>query len=150
MCGIAGYVQPVSSASRPIERMTARLAHRGPDGQGIWEGRHGDWSIALGHRRLAIIDPHGGHQPLTNEDERLRITYNGEVYNFRELRCALLRRGHRFATRCDTETIVHHLEQFGPAGLAELNGMFAFALWDDRAGGALLLARDRIGLKPLY
>src|SRR5438067_12337813 len=103
MCGIAGYVQRASCGLRPIERMTARLAHRGPDGQGNWERRHGDWRIVLGHRRLSIIDPAGGHQPMESADGSACITYNGEVYNFRELRLPLERAGHRLATRCDTE-----------------------------------------------
>src|SRR5262249_29237387 len=148
-CGIAGYIQRASSPHRPIERMTARLAHRGPDGQGIREDRFGDWMIALGHRRLSIIDLQGGHQPLSNENGTVWITYNGEIYNFAALREKLERDGHHFATRCDTETIVHHVEQHGEAGLDQFEGMFAFGLWDQKAG-RLLLARDRIGIKPLY
>src|SRR5438105_2846184 len=107
MCGIAGYVQRASSPVRAIERMTARLAHRGPDGQGIFESRHGDWQIALGHRRLSIIDPAGGHQPMSTADGSAHITYNGEVYNFRDLRSSLEGEGHRFNTRCDTEVVLH-------------------------------------------
>jgi asparagine synthase (glutamine-hydrolysing) len=149
VCGIAGYIQRASSPERPIERMTALLAHRGPDGQGIWEHRFGDWTIALGHRRLSIIDIAGGHQPLCNEDGTVWITYNGEIYNFAALREKLERGGHHFATRCDTETIVHQVEQHAEAGLDHLEGMFAFAVWDQTAG-RLLLARDRIGIKPLY
>src|SRR5437016_3438255 len=99
MCGIAGYVQRASSTVRPIERMTARLAHRGPDGQGIFESRHDDWQIALGHRRLSIIDPAGGHQPMPTADGSAHITYNGEVYNFTNLRTPLESIGHRFTTR---------------------------------------------------
>src|SRR2546421_5946938 len=153
MCGIAGYVQRASSPHHPIERMTARLSHRGPDGQGVWHGRctgtDGEWEIALGHRRLSIIDPAGGHEPLSNEDGSVWITYNGEVYNFRELQRDLEQRGHRFATRCDTEAIVHHYEDHGEGGLRDLHGMFAFAIWDANAS-RLLIARDRIGIKPLY
>src|SRR4051794_8157660 len=149
MCGIAGYVQRQVPSDDTIDRMTDRLAHRGPDGRGVWRGTFGEWSIALGHRRLAIIDIDGGAQPLGNEDGSAQITYNGEVYNFALLREALLRRGHRFATRSDTEAIVHHYEEHGPAGFTSLDGMFAFAIWDQNIG-QLTLARDRIGIKPLY
>jgi asparagine synthase (glutamine-hydrolysing) len=149
MCGIAGYIQRAGVADETIDRMTDRLSHRGPDGRGIWRGRFGEWSIALGHRRLAIIDLAGGAQPLGNENGSVQITYNGEVYNFASLREDLLRRGHHFATHCDTESIVHHYEEHGPAGLDALNGMFALGLWDQNTGH-LLLARDRIGIKPLY
>src|SRR5436190_10917325 len=151
MCGIAGYVQRASSAdeSEIIERMTDRLSHRGPDGRGIWRRRCDGWEIALGHRRLSIIDLEGGAQPLGNEDGSVQITFNGEINNFQLLRAALERAGHRFATRSDTEAMVHHYEECGAAGLAALDGMFAFGLWDQRAG-RLLLARDRVGIKPLY
>jgi asparagine synthase (glutamine-hydrolysing) len=151
MCGIAGYVQRASSATSPIERMTARLAHRGPDGHGFHNqlSTDGQWQIALGHRRLSIIDLEGGKQPLCNEDATVWITFNGEIYNFQELHATLEQGGHRFATRCDTETIVHQYEQAGVSGLGALDGMFAFAVWDSRAD-RLLLARDRVGIKPLY
>src|SRR3954471_24631246 len=147
MCGIAGYVQRASSTARPIERMTELLAHRGPDGHGVWEGRYGDWSIALGHRRLSIIDLEGGHQPLSNGSSW--ITYNGEVYNFAELRSDLQAVGQTFETRCDTEVVLQCCHHFGECGLRRLRGMFAFAIWDQLLG-RLLLARDRIGIKPLY
>ena len=149
MCGIAGYVQRGPQRPGVIERMTSRLAHRGPDGGGTWCDEKDGWHVALGHRRLAIIDVAGGHQPLGNEDGLLQITYNGEVYNFQDLRAHLEPRGHRFATRCDTEVVVHHLEEFGAGGLRALNGMFALGLWDQKLG-RLLLARDRAGIKPLY
>jgi asparagine synthase (glutamine-hydrolysing) len=129
--------------------MMGRLAHRGPDGSGQWIGRRGLWHVALGHRRLSIIDIEGGRQPLANEDDTVWITYNGEVFNFQDLRGGLERHGHRFSTRCDTECIVHAYEQHGAAGLADLHGMFAFAIWN-QATGELLLARDRAGIKPLY
>ncbi|HEX8202988.1 MAG TPA: asparagine synthase (glutamine-hydrolyzing) [Isosphaeraceae bacterium] len=148
MCGIAGIIQR-EPAPGVIEAMLGRLAHRGPDGGGTWSGRLGPWSIVLGHRRLAIIDIEGGRQPMGNEDGSVQITYNGEVYNFQDLRRAQERAGHRFASRSDTEAILHHCEQEGPEGLAALDGMFAFGLWD-QGRGRLLLARDRAGIKPLY
>src|SRR5947207_7010924 len=129
MCGIAGYVQRDPHAPGVIERMTHRLAHRGPDGSGISRAAKGGWHVALGHRRLAIIDIEGGRQPLGNEDGSVQISYNGEVYNFPSLHDDLIQRGHRFATRCDTEVIVHHYEEHGVNGLAALDGMFAFAIW---------------------
>src|SRR5436309_1327905 len=146
MCGIAGYVQRASSTASPIERMTAQLAHRGPDGQRVWRARHGDWTIALGHRRLSIIDLQGGAQPLS--DGSSWITYNGEVYNFAELRAELEAAGQRFGTRSDTEVVLRCCQSF-PEGVTRLRGMFAFAIWDDRVG-RLHLARDRIGIKPLF
>src|SRR5581483_5225304 len=149
MCGIAGFIQKESPPDELIERMTDRVAHRGPDGRGIWRGRFGEWSIALGHRRLAIIDLACGAQPLGNEDDSVQITFNGEIYNFALLREELIRRGHRFKTHCDTEAIVHHFEEHNVDGLTSLDGMFAFGIWDQNLG-QLTLARDRIGIKPLY
>jgi asparagine synthase (glutamine-hydrolysing) len=153
MCGIAGFIAREADPAA-LPRMLRQIAHRGPDGEGIWESAAGGagggaWRVALGHRRLAIIDVEGGVQPMGNEDGTVVITYNGEVYNFQALRAALEPRGHRFRTRSDTETIVHHYEQHGTGGVAALDGMFAFAIWD---GGAerLMLARDRAGIKPLY
>jgi asparagine synthase (glutamine-hydrolysing) len=147
MCGIAGFVQR-ESAPGILEAMLARIAHRGPDGDGRWIGERDGWVVHLGHRRLSIIDIEGGRQPMGNEDGSVQLTYNGELYNFRELR-KRLEPGHRFTTRSDTEVIVHHVEDTGQKGLAELDGMFAFAAWDGRSG-ELLLARDRPGIKPLY
>ncbi len=147
MCGIAGIL---SIDGRPVprqvlDRMTAALAHRGPDGQGIeCLGPAG-----LGHRRLAIIDLEGGRQPLANEDGRVWITYNGELYNYRELRPVLESLGHRFRTRSDTEVIVHAYEQWGPRCVERFRGMFAFAICDTVAR-RLFLARDHLGIKPLY
>ena len=151
MCGIAGYVQRRGGGHLPdaIGDMTDALRHRGPDGHGRWDGVFGDWHVTLGHRRLSIIDIQGGRQPLSNEDGTVWITFNGEIYNFRQLQASLESQGHRFATRCDTESIVHHIEQHGARGLSDLNGMFAFALWN-QTRGELLLARDRAGIKPLY
>lgn len=121
------------------------LEHRGPDGEGVFvEG-----PAALGHRRLSIIDVAGGHQPMCNEDENLQITFNGEIYNHQELRRELERRGHRYRTHCDTETILHLFEDAGEAFLNKLRGMFAFAVWDRRKQ-SLFCARDRLGVKPFY
>ena len=154
MCGIAGFVQKQATGEfdSVLRRMTDRMQKRGPDGSGYWIspplGGEG-WKAALGHRRLSIIDLEGGAQPLGNENGRIQVTFNGEIFNFLALRPELENRGHRFKTRSDTEVIVHHLEEFGDEGVKDFNGMFAFALWDqDR--GRLLLARDRAGVKPLY
>lgn len=150
MCGIAGYIQrPDAVDLNVIERMTLRIAHRGPDGEGYWRKPNQEWTVALGHRRLSIIDIAAGQQPMGNEDDSVQISYNGEVYNFALLRAKLLAQGHRFKTRSDTEVIIHHHEQHGPSGLIELDGMFAFAIWD-QSNQSLLLARDRVGIKPLY
>jgi asparagine synthase (glutamine-hydrolysing) len=147
MCGICGWL---SLDGSPVERgivrkMTAMIAHRGPDG----DGHHFEERIGFGHRRLAIIDPAQGQQPLANDDETIWITYNGEIYNFPSLMAQLIARGHRFRTRCDTEVVVRAYEEWGLDCLSRLNGMFAFALWDRRAE-RLLLARDPFGIKPLY
>lgn len=125
--------------------MCDRLAHRGPDGH----GRHVHGPIALGHRRLSIIDLAGGHQPLGNEDDSLQIVFNGEIYNYLELRPYLLNRGHHFRTQSDTEVMVHLFEEHGEQMLEQLNGMFALAIWD-QTNQELLVARDRFGKKPLY
>jgi asparagine synthase (glutamine-hydrolysing) len=147
MCGITGFV---NGAGRPadrqiVERMTAALAHRGPDGDGVYVHRQ----AALGHRRLSIIDVAGGAQPMSNEDGSIWISYNGELYNELELRSELEARGHRYRTRCDTESLVHLYEDEGPDFLRRLNGMFALAIWDSNRS-RLLLARDRMGQKPLF
>lgn len=148
MCGISGIVD--LKGRRPIERgvlrsMNGSLAHRGPDGEGF----HFEPGVGLGHRRLSIIDLEGGKQPLYNEDETVVVTYNGEIYNYRELASELVSRGHRFRTRCDTEVIVHAWEEWGTDCLNRFNGMYAFALWD-RNRRTLFMARDRLGVKPLY
>ncbi len=147
MCGIAGFVnRGQAPADRAlIERMTTTLAHRGPDGAGY----HVDGPVALGHRRLSIIDVEGGFQPMSNEDASAWITYNGELYNDPALRSQLIARGHGFATQCDTESLVHLYEDDGPEFAAKLNGMFAFALWD-APRRRLVLGRDRMGQKPLF
>jgi asparagine synthase (glutamine-hydrolysing) len=148
MCGIAGIVRfnprDVVEEAR-VKRMRDVLRHRGPDGEGLWmEG-----PVGLGHRRLSIVDVAGGQQPMSNEDGTVWITYNGEIYNHAALRPGLEAKGHRYQTRSDTETILHLYEEEGDACVEKLQGMFAFALWD-RTGERLLLARDRLGIKPLY
>ena len=148
MCGIVGIVRfnPEESADEArLKRMRDVLRHRGPDGEGLWV----DGPVGLGHRRLAIVDVAAGHQPMANEDESIWITYNGEIYNHADLRPALEAKGHRYRTRSDTETILHLYEEAGDACVEGLQGMFAFALWD-RTRRRLLLARDRLGIKPLY
>jgi len=147
MCGIAGFV--AAEGSLPdrdvLRRMCDRIVHRGPDDYGAWF----DHRAALGHRRLSIIDLAGGHQPLGNEDGAIQIVFNGEIYNYLELRRELEGQGHRFRTHSDTETLVHLYEEYGEAMTERLNGMFAFAIWDSRRQ-ELFLARDRFGKKPLY
>ncbi len=147
MCGIAGYLAdgPVPSDDSILRAMCDRIAHRGPDASGYFRrGR-----VALGHRRLSIIDVAGGDQPLGNEDGALQVIFNGEIYNFRELRADLVHKGHRFQTNSDTEVLVHLYEDVGARLPTFLNGMFAFAIWDGR-NEELFLARDRFGKKPLY
>jgi asparagine synthase (glutamine-hydrolysing) len=128
-----------------LAAMTATLRHRGPDDLGHYLAG----PVGLGHRRLSIIDLATGHQPLSNEDESIWIVYNGELYNYPEMRAHLEKAGHRFATRSDTEVVVHAYEEYGVQCLKAMNGMFAFALWDGPRR-RLLLARDRVGIKPLY
>ncbi len=147
MCGIAGYFQSRGISPDParLARMCDAIEHRGPDGCGYFI----DHQVALGHRRLSIIDLAGGAQPLGNEDGSIQVVFNGEIYNFLDLREDLVARGHRFKNRSDTEVLVHLYEEVGDRLPEYLNGMFAFALWD-APRGKLLLARDRFGEKPLY
>jgi asparagine synthase (glutamine-hydrolysing) len=146
MCGIAGYVLPQGKADLGLVRsMCDRIRHRGPDDEGF----HLDGGCALGMRRLSIIDLSTGHQPMANEDRSLWVVFNGEIYNYRELRAHLEARGHHFQTNSDTETLIHLYEEEGPGGVSRLRGMFAYALWDARQR-RLFLARDRFGKKPLY
>ena len=145
MCGIAGFISPTRADAAALVPMLARIAHRGPDGQGTFvEG-----PAALGHCRLAIIDLQGGAQPLYNEDKNFVVVFNGEIYNYRELTAELTALGHTFTTRTDTEVLLHGWEQWGRELLPRLRGMFAFALWDRRAQ-VLFCARDMFGIKPLY
>ncbi len=148
-CGAAWNHGSVAPDDAELTRMTRVLQHRGPDEQRTWFAGGGVPSAALGHRRLSIIDVENSHQPLTATDGRVTVAFNGEIYNYRELRDMLLARGHRFRTAGDTETIVHLYEEFGDECVAHLRGMFAFAVWDARER-RLLLARDRMGQKPLY
>lgn len=156
MCGIAGACWTNGGSAveeATLRRMTAALAHRGPDDEGQFLSAHRtqhsqSGGVALGHRRLSIIDLAGGHQPLSNEDGSVWIAFNGEIYNYRELQPVLESQGHTFRTASDTETIVHLYEQHGPDCVQQLRGMFAFAIWDER-NQQLFLARDRLGKKPL-
>lgn len=147
MCGIAGlYDRSGSAVQRALlEQMTGALQHRGPDGSGFLTRGN----AALGHRRLSIIDVSGGAQPIANEDDRIHVVFNGEIYNFVELRQDLLAAGHRFRTASDTEVLVHAYEEWGEDFVSRLNGIFAFALLDER-NDLVLLARDHLGVKPLY
>ena len=146
MCGIAGIYflhQPAELAM--VRGMCDRIRHRGPDDEGF----HIDGGCGIGMRRLSIIDLSTGHQPISNEDGTVWVVFNGEIYNYQELREDLIARGHRFATHSDTETLVHLYEEEGPTGVSKLRGMFAYAIWD-APRRRLFIARDRFGKKPLY
>jgi asparagine synthase (glutamine-hydrolysing) len=152
MCGIAGFADahiprdaPHAPGERLLQHMCSVIRHRGPDEEGV----RAEGGIGLGMRRLSIIDLATGQQPIRNEDATVWVVFNGEIYNYRELRSHLARRGHRFQTSSDTEVIVHGYEEWGEAVFSRLNGMFGIALWD-RTSGSLVLARDRVGIKPLY
>ena len=148
MCGIAGIVAAEGldlDDSNRVTRMRDVIAHRGPDDAGVFA----DGRAALGHRRLSIVDLAAGHQPLANEDHSIWIVFNGEIYNHQSVRDVLEPAGHRYKTRSDTETILHAYEEWGDESVQRLRGMFAFAIWDSRRR-RLLLARDRLGVKPLY
>ncbi|HPM54511.1 MAG TPA: asparagine synthetase B, partial [Methanoculleus sp.] len=148
MCGIAGMVAPDGEAADPtlVRAMAERLAHRGPDG----EGEFFSGPVGLAHRRLAIVGlSDEGRQPMANGDGSLQIVFDGEIYNFPEVREALVAAGHTFATATDTEVILHAYEEWGHDCLSRFNGMWAFALWDGRRR-ELFCARDRLGVKPFY
>lgn len=153
MCGIAGFVRTTGSddSISTLNAMTDAIYHRGPDDEGFFTAVSLDrvYQIGLGHRRLSIIDLHAGHQPIGNEDGSVQIVFNGEIYNFKELRDELISLGHSFLTESDTETIVHAYEQYGERCVDRLRGMFSFAIWDS-AHQRLFLARDRFGKKPLF
>src|SRR5438445_2636631 len=148
MCGIAGLLHLDGSPvpRETIEAMCERIRHRGPDDHGFWSND----GVGLGHRRLSIIDlSPRGRNPMANEDESVWLIFNGEIYNYRDLKPPLINAGHRFHSATDSEVLIHLYEERGPDAVRELNGMFAFALWDRRKR-RLLLARDRFGVKPLY
>ena len=147
MCGICGIFDfKGERADRGLlERMNERIRHRGPDGDGFYVCG----PVGLANRRLSIIDLDGGWQPQTNEDSSIQVVFNGEIYNFIELREELLAKGHKFKTRSDTEVIVHAYEEWGDDCTSRFNGIFAFALWDSNRR-RLLIARDHLGVKPLY
>lgn len=145
MCGIVGFVNSKAEKETIIKEMSKKIEHRGPDGEGFYI----DDDCALAHRRLAIIDLNTGKQPIYNEDETLVIVYNGEVYNFQELRNALEKKNHIFKTKTDTEVIIHGYEEWGLDVTKYLRGMFSFAIWDKNKK-ELFLARDGFGIKPLY
>jgi len=153
MCGIAGFIAPENRAQNAtvIRSMAHSIQHRGPDDEGFFEryADDGNYQVHLAHRRLAIIDLHSGHQPMCNEDGRVSIVFNGEIYNYRALRCRLIELGHVFKTDSDTETIIHAYEEYGEQCVDHLRGMFAFAIWDAR-NESLFIARDRFGKKPLF
>ncbi len=149
MCGIAGILNLDSSEAPPdldaLAQMAAALSHRGPDDFGIYR----DSRVGLSHARLSIIDLVTGQQPLTNETGTISIVFNGEIFNYIELRKELIAAGHRFRTRSDTEVIVHAYEEWGRAAFDRFNGQWAVALWDARSQ-SLVLARDPFGVRPLY
>jgi len=145
MCGIAG-IYGSGFKKNLVKKMCDVIAHRGPDGQGVYEDEH----ITLGHRRLSVIDlSEAGAQPMHNEDKTVWIVYNGEIYNFKELRKSLEERGHKFSSQSDTEVIIHLYEEYPDDFVNHLDGMFAFALWNKKKR-ELLLARDYFGIKPLH
>ncbi len=146
MCGIAGQFRIGGLAGlEEIRAMCDQIRHRGPDDAGY----HVDGACGIGMRRLSIIDLNSGHQPISNEDGSIWVVFNGEIYNYQDLRQDLLRRGHHFKTNSDTETLIHLYEEWGVEGISKLRGMFAYAIWDAR-DRSLLLVRDRFGKKPLY
>lgn len=145
MCGIAGFTGSLRDGHAVIQAMTDVITHRGPDDVGFYE----DENVTMGFRRLSIIDLGTGHQPIHNEDDTMVLTFNGEIYNYQVLREELLAAGHVFTTQTDSEVLLHGYEQWGPALLGRLRGMWAFAIYD-RRDGSLFIARDRFGIKPLH
>lgn len=151
MCGICGiFSYGVNGIEEDrLKEMCSVMRHRGPDDEGIYINNRTTYSVGLGHRRLSIIDlSSDGHQPMSNEDQTIWIIFNGEIYNYRDLRLELINKGHRFKSHTDTETVIHLYEEYGQDCVKYLRGMFAFAIWDKKED-SLLLARDRVGKKPL-
>ena len=158
MCGIGGVLTRSANINRlagdspcadSLEQMLGAIRHRGPDQFGIYRFEGLQSSVGLGNARLSIIDLAGGQQPICNEDGTKWVVFNGEIFNYIELRAELIERGHRFATHGDTEVIVHLFEEYGPGCLEHLNGQFAIAIWDEKTE-ELFLARDRCGIRPLF
>jgi len=153
MCGIAGFIlrNDCNGGTELLHEMADAIAHRGPDDEGFYEQEvaSGQYKVGIAHRRLSIIDLDTGHQPIGNEDNSIQIVFNGEIYNFHELRDELIKRGHQFKTNSDTETIIHAYEEYGHDCVQHFRGMFAFAIWDN-GKQSLFMARDRFGKKPLY
>ena len=148
MCGVAGFINLDGSlaSKKQIKAMTDSIAHRGPDGEGQWVEKN----VALGHRRLAIIDlSEDAAQPMSSDNSRYLITYNGELYNFREIKEELEKEGHKFFSQSDTEVVLKSYIAWGPDSVEKFNGMFAFAIYD-RKEESLFVVRDRYGIKPLY
>ena len=148
MCGIAGiyhFDNRPPEAVQMVKTMAAAIAHRGTDDEGFFENEH----LVLAHQRLSIIDLETGHQPMSNEDGSVVVACNGEIYNFKEIREDLEKKGHMFSTNTDTEVLVHGYEEYGHDILQKLNGMFAFVIWNSNKK-ELFIARDRLGIKPLY
>lgn len=150
MCGICGYIGPKEISEETFRKMNQTMLHRGPDDGGIWQSRNNEHNIGMAHRRLSILDlSQMGHQPMWSQDRRYVIVYNGEVYNYRELRTELETEGFRFCSDCDTEVVLNSYIRWGAACFRRFNGMFAAAIYDCESG-ELILARDRVGKKPLY
>ena len=145
MCGIAGFINNSQNKKTIIKAMTDKIIHRGPDAEGFYV----DNDIALGHRRLSIIDLSKGDQPIYNEDKSVVVIFNGEIYNYLEIKAELEKKGHKFKTKCDTEVLVHGYEEWKENMPKKLRGMFAFAIYDIK-NKTLFLARDNFGIKPLY
>lgn len=148
MCGVAGIFNLTGEPVSPVilRKMTDAIAHRGPDSEGFYI----DSFIGLGHRRLSILDlSRSGHQPMNSDDGKFILSYNGEIYNYQNLRVQLEGHGHRFHSQTDSEVVLHAYIEWGPACVTRFNGMFAFAIWD-KTKQQLFLARDRYGIKPLY
>ena len=145
MCGICGFTGKLENREDVLKRMTAVITHRGPDSEGFYA----DDSVNMGFRRLSIIDLDSGHQPIYNEDKTLVLTFNGEIYNYKELRAALIKKGHKFATETYSEVLVHGFEEWKEDLLLKLRGMFGFAIYNT-VNKSLFLARDFFGIKPMH